>query len=173
MTSTLNTRMNRDFENYFKQSSFQYGLEGVDWCLFDTIKVSNFQRGPIHFFAAVDYATMSRVQTNVQIPGMLPNPMALNVDEIRLFGIASDMMFTRLRIVIGNKLWVDRPAWTCSGGFYRCNLRKHLLIPPLVPFRGDLQWDGAIVLGQGYGGNQLVSKPIQLCLMGTLARSVC
>ena len=102
---------------------------------------------------------------------MLPNPMAMNIEKIRVFGVASDVAMARLYLEIGNKIMVDCPLWTTSIRD-KFEVRPAIMICPLQAYRAQIQLEGQIRLGPGLSGRPQVARIIQIALFGRLARAV-
>lgn len=160
------------FQNYVEGSARagDYELEVVPWCLYDTVIIRdgmNTESGDrLNLFVQ---SFESEIRSNQWIAGMLPNPMAMLIEEIKIFGIATDTAFLHFRFEIGNKIMVSRPVWTIGVRGMKC--RPAMMIPPLCNFRGRFMWEGAIRLGNGLTGRTQHARAIQIALIGQVARA--
>jgi hypothetical protein len=166
---TLISNTNYQFEDYVRSS--RGDLEIVPWCLYSTRILRDGARDRLAFFERRDDELQSVCRTNLYMQCVLPAPMAMEIQEIKIFGVASDIALASFRLQIGNKIMVERPLWTtCLRDRFLC--RPPFLIAPLQMFRASIEWEDAIRLGSGLSGRYIEARPIQVALLGRVARSV-
>jgi hypothetical protein len=101
----------------------------------------------------------------------LPNPTAMNIERIKVFGVGSDIANSRLYMVIGNKIMVDRPLWTtCLRDSFIVD--PAMMICPLQAYRAEISWEGRIQLGRSLSGLKTTGRVIQVALLGRIARAI-
>lgn len=109
--------------------------------------------------------------TNLYIPGMLPNPCAMLIDSIRLYGITSELGRGVFRLDIANKHYGEWPAWALSRREKNLSMRS-LFIPPMCHFRASIQWSVPVMLSRGFDGAERSRQPIQVLLRGDWYRPI-
>ena len=147
------------------------GLEAVSWATFDTQIYLSGVTSKLRFFDG-PRPSQGEGWTNMYFGHMLPNPQALLVKSILLFGITSNIALGEFTFTVGNKMmkknpaWLHslRPAWKFEAGVF---------IPPMMHFTADLRWEAPQDLGAGVTGKPKTAAVIQCCLVGTLARPIC
>lgn len=156
-----------EFRYYAEQSPV--GLEVIPATLYDMEFYTRWETTFLQFFARTKNH-MS--QSNLYFPGMLPNPCAFLIEHIRINGINSNLQFGSGRLEIGNKHYGANPAWFYGMKEKGMRLNPALMIAPLQQFRFSLQWEIAQPLGNGLTGLPKEVQPIQVVLIGKMARSI-
>lgn len=144
-------------------------FELTPWVIYSTVIAKQGATGSLEFFREPVSQDHSFMWTNLYLPGMLPNPQSFVIRTIRIFGVSTDMAFSAFRFFVGNKIYLETPAWIHSvrAGMV---LDPPIMIPTQYYFGARLSWDGKLQLGRGFGGRRLGDKAIQVAFVGKLAR---
>lgn len=126
----INNPIPPEWENYVTQSPV--ALEVIQDTLYDTLTYTSASTTSLTFFVE-SIATVKNDITNLQQPGMLPNPESFLVQAVRIFvkwtptsaatlaaNVANDiaLLFNTaiLTLKFGNKTYGPFPAWMMSAG---------------------------------------------------------
>ena len=143
-------------------------LEVVPYTLYATMHYISQVTTGLQFFQ--EHYKLS--YTNMQIPGMLPNPQSFLIHSIRINGIASDLMFGVGRLQVGYKVMHDIPLYNFTMQQKGYKFFPYIMIAPLIHFNFEITWDRACALGPGLDGGYQWERKIQVCFHGQLARPI-
>jgi len=152
-----------EWENYLVQSP--HALEVVPWYLFHRKRFADPHQ--MHFFGDVPYNDLGQTDedTNMVIPGMLPNPCSYLIEGIRIFGLPSSLINARIIMHIGNKRMVDTNVLAY---IERWKMRDiALMIAPMQCFQVILRWKQPHVFG--FDRVPLIT----IMFKGQMARAAC
>ncbi len=155
-------------ENLTWKGTGSNGFECLSEPLFDTDWVESEKTTQLEFFTKLKpHASLS----NMDIPGMLPAPVAFMITGIRCFGVTSALQFGAFELQIMSKLYGRWPLWSLA-------LRERnyefepILIPSQSNFRARIFWQAAPVLGFDMNGRAKEFDPLQVFLRGYRLRPI-
>lgn len=165
-------RFSREYKEWLSvinQQSTEYEI--VPYQFYDTEVYCSGVTSRIRFF---DWADKSKsfARCNMYLPGILPNPQSFLIQSIRIHGITSRLQRGSGMLVLGAKHYGMNPAWSYGLKEKGLRLHPHLMIPPQMKFSFELNWEEAVEIGKGIDGQDVSVHPIQVVLVGLLARPV-
>ena len=146
------------------------GLEVVGGWLFHGKKFFAHQTASMRFF---DEPILPDVDTNMRMPGMMPNPCAFLVRRIIVQGVSSAVAHGVVSLVIGNKEYANMPLILCSMKGRGLALPLPLFIAPLQYFNLRINWGRPVGLGVDAKGEDRFSMPLRVILAGEECRPIC
>jgi len=94
------------------------------------------------------------------------------LQAISLYGISSDLAYGNVRMTLGNKIYLEVPAWTMSVSLRRAPKPVPILFPQGMNFRLEITWETKTDLGKGLSGHPEHARPIQCVFWGLMGRPV-
>ena len=146
------------------------GLEVVPWVLYDTEFFKSGKTLRLDFFRTVK---KSRAHTNMNFGGMLPDPQAFLIRSIAINGVTTNIQLGFCTLTIGDKLYQVTPAWNFALKGRGLILSPNIVIARLQNFQFQMEWEAPVDVGAGLSGRKVIYHPLQVCLHGVMARSVC
>lgn len=144
------------------------GIEIIPAQLYDTQMYIPGVTCKLNFFWTVG----ERCRTNMEIPGMLPQPKSFLIESIRIYGIHSKLAHGTCRLNVGNKHYGHNPAWTYGLKEKGLKLHPALFIAPMNNFYFEIEWNPIVYPWKGFEQTRVFIHPIQVVLRGQMARSI-
>lgn len=150
-------------------------VELCTWEFYDTRQFLRNDTQYLEFFGGVNRANDTAADTNAYGGQLLWGSQRFLIQSVRLFGITSPLTLGVFELCIGNKIYMQLPAWRLA---IREKYRQN--IPMLVsPEYGGqvvicrLQWKEPVKdLGRGLDGKKKAAQSIQVILRGQIARPI-
>ena len=140
-----------------------------DGVIYDTVTIRHNFTTAIAFFQD-GHGKHIPADTNMYMPGMLPQPQALLIRSIRLTGITSAIHHAGVRLQIGNRIYLTATALSFARKGKGYKLGIPLFIPSMMVFNLEVYWGFPVFLGQDFMGNQLYKQKLRAELIGEIAR---
>lgn len=160
----------REWKDYLRHLGFAMGLEVVPWCLYSTNEFISGVTERLDFFTDPMSRDKPIFETNMYDGGRLYAVHCFLVEQIRIWGLSSDLADAHFELHIGRKVYQSGPGWLYGvRPFLR--ISPNLLIAPGAEMRCRLDWKERVRL-KGIDGTASPIRRIQVVLCGKLARPV-
>ena len=163
-----------EWEPYIARSPYAM-VEVVPWILFDTMSYFTNTTVEMNFFQKGMNNRLDKgisIQSNMYVPGMLPNPQCFLIQSILIEGISTSLKHGICRLQIGSKMILNSPAWMFGLRERGFRLKPYVMIAPLMNFVFTIQWNVPCSIGPGLNEIWQNTRDITVTLLGQWARPV-